>query len=81
MPSQLYQRFVRSQPTNPVMQAVQKASQVAHGDPQAAFNQMMQTNPQFAQFVSDNRGKTPEQIASEHGVDLSQVMRMIGGGR
>lgn len=47
-------------------------------DPQQAFNNMMQSNPQFAQFVEANRGKTPEQVAREHGIDLSAMGRMMG---
>lgn len=43
-------------------------------DPQQAFNSMMQSNPQFAQFIESNRGKTPEQVAREHGIDLSTMM-------
>lgn len=52
---------------------------MAHGDPSGLFNQMMASNPQFRTFVQDNRGKTPQQIAQEHGIDLGQVMRAMGG--
>lgn len=33
---------------------------------------MMKINPQFRQFVEQNRGKTPEQIAQEHGISLDE---------
>lgn len=36
---------------------------------------MMKSNPQFAQFVEQNRGKSPEQIAKENGIDLGAVMQ------
>lgn len=49
-----------------------------NGNPDAMFAQMMNTNPQFKAFVENNKGKTPEQIARENGIDtsvLSQFMR------
>lgn len=55
--------------------------QAARGNPVGVFNQLVQSNPRFAEFVADNRGKSPQQIAREHGVDLSQAMRMMGGTR
>lgn len=39
--------------------------------PEQAVSNLMQTNPQFAKFVQENRGKTPAQIAREHGIDPS----------
>lgn len=53
---------------------------MANGNPTVLFNSMMQTNPQFREFVNDNRGKSPQQIAQEHGIDLPAVMRAMGGG-
>lgn len=43
----------------------------AAANPQDAFQNMMQSNPRFAEFVNANKGKTPEQVAREHGIDLS----------
>lgn len=76
---------------NPLMMAMQGASapankmgQVANlmkmlqsGNPEQAFQQMMQNNPQFRQFVEANKGKTPEQVARENGIDLSQFKNMM----
>lgn len=76
---------------NPLMMAMQGASapvnkmgQIANlmkmlqsGNPEQAFQQMMQNNPQFRQFVEANRGKTPEQVARENGIDLSQFKNMM----
>lgn len=55
--------------------------QAARGNPVGVFDQLVQANPRFAEFVADNRGKSPRQIAQEHGVDLSQAVRMMGGAR
>lgn len=46
-----------------------------NGNPEQIMQQMMNTNPQFKKFVEDNRNKTPQQIASEYGVDISQIYR------
>lgn len=76
---------------NPLMMAMQgannpanKMGQVANvlkmlrsGNPDQIAQQMMQNNPQFRQFVEANRGKTPEQVAREYGVDLNQLKNMI----
>ena len=76
---------------NPLMMAMQGANspmnrmgQVANlmkmlrsGNPEQIAQQMMQNNPQFRQFVEANRGKTPEQVAREHGIDLSQFKSMM----
>lgn len=47
------------------------------GDPNALFNQMMSTNPKFAKFVEDNKGKTVEQIAKEHNIDINMVRNLL----
>ena len=48
------------------------------GNPQAAYDHLMRTNPQFAAFVRDNSGKSPEQIAREHGIDYGALTRAMG---
>lgn len=47
------------------------------GNPDAVFNQMMQSNPQFRQFVAENKGKSGEQIASEYGIDLNTLKMLM----
>lgn len=51
--------------------------QAARGNPQGAFDQMMRSNPQFAAFVRDNAGKSPQQIARENGIDWGDVSRFM----
>lgn len=76
---------------NPLMMAMQganspmnKMGHVANvlkmlrsGNPEQIARQMMQNNPQFRQFVEQNNGKTPEQVAKEHGIDLNQFKNMM----
>ena len=53
---------------NPILQMLNKTRntgsnqinsilQAAKGNPTGMFNQLMQTNPQFAEFVKKNKGK------------------------
>jgi len=63
--------------SSPIMSAINMARQIAGNNPQAAYQMLLRTNPAFAQFVNVNYGKSAEQIASEHGIDLAQVMSMI----
>lgn len=58
-------------------QAMDMLRMLKNGNPQQMFQSMMQNNPQFRQFVESNNGKTPEQVAQEHGIDLSQFKNMM----
>lgn len=70
---------------NPLFQAMSgggKMQQVSgllqmlkSGNPQQMFQQMIQTNPKFRQFVEHNKGKDPMQVARENGIDLSQFLK------
>ena len=69
---------------NPILQKLNRPQnsmsnllQMAKGNPQGVFEQMMQTNPQFAQFVHDNQGKTPDQIAREHGINPAMLKKFM----
>lgn len=69
--------ILRNLPNNNIFSQIANIRQLVNGDPSAAFSNMMQTNPQFRQFVEANKGKTPEQIASEHGIDFNQVKQFL----
>lgn len=58
-------------------QAMDMLRMLKGGNPEQIARQMMQSNPQFRQFVEQNKGKTPEQVAQEHGIDLSQFKGMM----
>ena len=51
--------------------------QMVKGNPQAYFDNMMKTNPQFAKFVEDCKGKKPEQIMKEYGLDPALINRFM----
>jgi hypothetical protein len=59
---------------NSIFQLIQS---LKNGNPQAIFNRMIQDNPQFAQFVEQNRGKSPEQIAKDYNVDISAIEQFL----
>lgn len=59
------------------LDAINQLKQIAGGNPNAAYNLLMQSNPRFRQFVDENRGKTPEQIASEHGINMGLIDKFI----
>lgn len=47
------------------------------GNGEQIFNSLMQNNPQFRAFMEQNKGKTPEQVAKENGVDLNAYLKMM----
>ncbi len=55
------------------MNQISNINQMIGGNPDAYFNQMLQTNPRFAQFIQENKGMSPEQIASKYGVDINAI--------
>lgn len=44
------------------------------GNPEQIAQQMMQQNPKFREFMEANKGKSPEQVAQEHGLNLNEIM-------
>lgn len=64
-------------PMNKMGQVANLMKMLRSGNPEQIAQQMMQSNPQFRQFVEANRGKTPEQVAREHGIDLNQIKSMM----
>lgn len=57
--------------------AMQMKQMLQGGNPDVMFRQMLQTNPQFAQFVRENSGKSPEQIAQAYGIDVGLLNQLI----
>lgn len=54
---------------NPASQIMQIKQLLNGKDPNQFAAQMMRNNPQFAEFMRANQGKSPEQIAIENGID------------
>ena len=66
-----------SQPVQPQNNLVNIIQMLKSGNPEQIAMNLMQRNPQFKAFVDANRGKSPEQVAKENGIDLSQFKGMI----
>lgn len=47
------------------------------GDSSALMANLTQANPQFAQFVAQNQGRTPEEAFKAYGYDFQQVMNIL----
>jgi len=63
--------------TNGILDKVDALRRMAGGNPDAFMQQLMRTNPQFAEFVNANRGKTPDQIASDYGIDIGLLRKYM----
>ena len=64
------------QPSN-MSQQMASLRSILQGDTQAMVSQLAQTNPSFAQFVAQNRWKTPQEAFKAYGYDFQQVMGLI----
>lgn len=73
---------------NPILQAINGMrnpnnnilglmSMLKSGNPDAIFNQLKQTNPQFKKFVEDNQNKSVQQIAQENGIDINIINQFL----
>lgn len=56
---------------------MQIARMLKSGNPEQIAQNLMQRNPEFRRFVESNRGKTPEQVARENGIDFGQIAGMM----
>ena len=48
-----------------------------HRNPQDVMREMLQRDPRFSQFMQENKGLTPEQIAQKYGINFEQVKQMM----
>ena len=61
-----------------MMQMVNGIKQTMNGqNPDTVMKLFAQKNPQFAQFLRDNQGKTPQQIAQDYGLDWNMVQGFL----
>lgn len=61
-----------------MMQMVGSIKQMMSGqNPDAVMKLFAQKNPQFAQFMKENQGKSPEQIAKDYCLDWNMVQQFI----
>lgn len=65
------------QQANQLSQRMTTLRQLLQGDAGALAQSLERSNPAFAQFVAENRGRTPEQAFQAYGYDLKEVMDLI----
>lgn len=56
---------------------MQAVNMMRHTNPEQVMRAMMHDNPQFAEFINANKGKSPEQIAIEHVIDINAIEQMF----
>ena len=47
------------------------------GNPQAMYDYMYESNPNFKEFADSVKDKTPEQAFSEHGMNFDQIRGLM----
>ena len=61
-----------------MMQMVNGIKQMMNGqNPDTVMKLFSQKNPQFAQFLRDNQGKSPQQIAQDYGIDWGMIQGFL----
>ena len=61
-----------------MMQMVNGIKQMMNGqNPDTVMKLFAQKNPQFAQFLRYNQGKSPQQIAQDYGLDWNMVQGFL----
>ena len=61
-----------------MMQTVNGIKQMMNGqNPDTVMKLFAQKNPQFAQFLRDNQGKSPQQIAQDYGLDWNMIQGFL----
>lgn len=77
MSNPLMQAMGMMQPNGNMTALVNIMRMLRSGNPEQIAMNLMQRNPQFRSFVEMNRGKSPEQVARENGVDIGQLMQSL----
>lgn len=62
---------------NTVLGAIQAMQGASGGNPNALFNHLYQSNPQFRSFADSVKDKSPEIAFSQYGLDFNQVRSML----
>ena len=61
-----------------MMQMVNGVKQMMNGqNPDTVMKLFAQKHPQFAQFLRDNQGKSPQQIAQDYGLDWGMIQGFL----
>ena len=70
------QAMPQNNPLAMMGQLKQMLAMIRGQDPRQVAQLMAQRNPQFAEFLRQNQGKSPEQIAADYGIDMNLVREL-----
>ena len=71
------QAMPQNNPLAMMGQLKQMLAMIRGQDPRQVAQLMAQRNPQFAEFLRQNQGKSPEQIAADYGIDMNFVRDLM----
>lgn len=77
MANPILSQMMKSNPINVKLGQMGQLLQMVKSNPRGMLANMMRSNPQFRQFVEQNRGKSPEQIAEAYGIDPSLLKSLM----
>lgn len=65
-------------PNNNMIHSINMIKNMMSGRSPEAFAQILANkDPRFAQFLRENKGKTPKQIAQENGLNFEQIAQFM----
>lgn len=65
MASSLFQKQMKTPKNN-----LTQLANLFKGNPEFIYNQLYNSNPEFKNFIDENKGLTNEQIAQKYGIPL-----------
>lgn len=71
------QQFQPQAPQTQLKAQMAQLRSLMQGDTSEAVQNLAQTNPQFAQFLRQNQGRSVEDAFKAYGYDLSEVLGII----
>lgn len=64
---------------NPIVNSLNHNSNRPHQtNNNSLFDIMLQNNSNFRQFMEQNKGRTPNEIAQAYGIDINQLIQLAG---
>lgn len=66
-----------NQGANPLQALAQVKRMMNGSNPQAVYEQMLKTNPQFERFVRSIQGKDLNELAKANGIDLDLLKSLL----
>lgn len=67
----------RNSPVNNGVNIVDLIKTLSSKNPDQVFSYMLKTNPKFAEFVNENKGKSIEQMAADYKIDLNAIKQFL----